>query len=76
VFPKLNLVVRECKLPDDSSIYSYDFGEQEIPATNGNMTSRARIEQKQLLRPGDSASFAETPVTDLIKHLRKVVPNK
>lgn len=74
--PKLNLVVRECKLPDDSSIYSYDFGEQEIPATNGNMTSRARIEHKQLLRPGDSASFAETPVADLIKHLRKVVPNK
>jgi ParB/RepB/Spo0J family partition protein len=75
--PKLNLVVREYILPDDSCIYSYDFGEIEKSCWwESSGKAARRIEHKQLLHPGDNVTPDFTSTTLLIAHLRDVVPNK
>lgn len=77
--PKLNLVVREYVLPDDSRILSLDFGEVEVPCWNSSWVwteKMERVERKQLLQPGEKFSPESTSTTLLIAHLRDVVPNR
>ena len=77
--PKLNLVVREYVLPDDSRILSLDFGEFEVPCWNSSWVwteKMERVERKQLLQPGEKFSPESTSTTLLIAHLRDVVPNR
>lgn len=63
--PKLNLVVREFILPDESKILSYDFGD-----IAGN-----REEHKQIIKKGCYVSFDKSTFEQLIAHLEAVVPS-
>lgn len=70
--PKLNLVVREYVLPDESRILSFDFGMHP----RENRKGEYRLEHKHLLKNDNPVSFHQTCTAVLINHLRDVVPGK
>ena len=72
--PKLNLIVREAILPDESRILSFDFGELNLDSKNSDHVQR--LEHKQLVLKNDSVKFTETPIAQLLSHLEDVVPEK